>query len=59
MVPATRIFWCRKMSATQLAGRMATPRETAAAALYLASDESAMVTGNTLVDSGWSRSRLL
>lgn len=45
----------REMAATQLAGRMATPREIAAAALYLAADESAMVTGSTLlVDSGWS-----
>lgn len=45
----------REMAATQLAGRMATPREIAAAALYLAADESTMVTGSTLmVDSGWS-----
>lgn len=45
----------REMAATQLAGRMATPREIAAAALYLAADESVMVTGSTLmVDSGWS-----
>ena len=45
----------REMSATQLAGRMATPREIAAAALYLAADESAMDTGSTLmIDSGWS-----
>jgi NAD(P)-dependent dehydrogenase (short-subunit alcohol dehydrogenase family) len=45
----------REMAATQLAGRMATPREIAAAALFLASDETMMVTGSTLmVDSGWS-----
>jgi NAD(P)-dependent dehydrogenase (short-subunit alcohol dehydrogenase family) len=45
----------REMSATQLAGRMATPREIAAAALYLAADESTMITGSTLmIDSGWS-----
>jgi 2-keto-3-deoxy-L-fuconate dehydrogenase len=45
----------REMAATQLAGRMATPREIAGAALYLAADESVMVTGSTLmVDSGWS-----
>ncbi len=45
----------REMAATQLTGRMATPREIAAAALYLAADESAMVTGSTLVvDGGWS-----
>jgi 2-keto-3-deoxy-L-fuconate dehydrogenase len=45
----------RDMSSTQLAGRMATPAEIAAAALYLAADESAMVTGSCLmVDGGWS-----
>lgn len=45
----------REMAATQLAGRMATPREIAGAALYLAADESVMVTGSTLmVDSGWT-----
>jgi 2-keto-3-deoxy-L-fuconate dehydrogenase len=43
------------MAETQLAGRMAQPEEIAAAALYLASDEAAMVTGSTLmIDSGWS-----
>ncbi|MEO5957569.1 MAG: SDR family oxidoreductase, partial [Opitutaceae bacterium] len=43
------------MESTQLAGRMARPEEIAAAALYLASDEAAMVTGSTLmIDSGWS-----
>jgi NAD(P)-dependent dehydrogenase (short-subunit alcohol dehydrogenase family) len=45
----------REMSATQLTGRMARPEEIAAAALYLAADESAMVTGSTLIiDGGWS-----
>jgi 2-keto-3-deoxy-L-fuconate dehydrogenase len=45
----------QEMESTQLAGRMARPDEIAAAALYLASDEAAMVTGSTLmVDSGWS-----
>ncbi|MEO6001997.1 MAG: SDR family oxidoreductase [Opitutus sp.] len=45
----------REMSATQLTGRMAAPAEIAASALYLASDESAMVTGSTLtIDGGWS-----
>jgi 2-keto-3-deoxy-L-fuconate dehydrogenase len=45
----------REMSATQLNGRMAQPAEIAAAALYLAADESAMVTGSTFViDGGWS-----
>jgi NAD(P)-dependent dehydrogenase (short-subunit alcohol dehydrogenase family) len=45
----------REMASTQLNGRMATPREIAAAALYLASDESEMVTGSSLViDGGWS-----
>jgi NAD(P)-dependent dehydrogenase (short-subunit alcohol dehydrogenase family) len=45
----------REMSATQLTGRMARPDEIAAAALYLAADESAMVTGSSLlIDGGWS-----
>jgi len=43
------------MASTQLNGRMAKPEEVAAAALYLASDESAMVTGSALlIDGGWS-----
>ena len=45
----------RDMAATQLDGRMAKPEEIAAAALYLAADESAMVTGSSLlIDGGWS-----
>lgn len=45
----------REMASTQLSGRMAQPAEIAAAALYLAADESAMVTGsNLLIDGGWS-----
>ena len=45
----------RDMASTQLNGRMATPEEVAAAALYLAADESAMVTGSSLIiDGGWS-----
>ena len=45
----------REMASTQLNGRMARPDEIAAAALYLASDESAMVTGSChLIDGGWS-----
>lgn len=45
----------REMSSTQLTGRMARPEEVAAAALYLASDEAAMVTGSCLmIDGGWS-----
>jgi NAD(P)-dependent dehydrogenase (short-subunit alcohol dehydrogenase family) len=45
----------KEMAATQLVGRMAKPAEIAAAALYLAADESAMVTGSCLlVDGGWS-----
>ncbi len=44
-----------EMAATQLNGRMAKPEEVAAAALYLASDESAMVTGSAMmIDGGWS-----
>lgn len=45
----------REMASTQLDGRMAKPEEIAAAALFLASDESAMVTGSALmIDGGWS-----
>lgn len=45
----------REMSATQLTGRMAQPSEIAAAAVYLAADESQMVTGsNFMIDGGWS-----
>ena len=45
----------REMASTQLNGRMAKPEEIAAAALYLASDESAMITGSALmIDGGWS-----
>lgn len=45
----------REMSATQLAGRMVRPDEVAAAAVYLASDAAAMITGTTfMIDSGWS-----
>ena len=45
----------REMASTQLNGRMATPEEIAAAALYLAADESAMITGsNLMIDGGWT-----
>jgi 2-keto-3-deoxy-L-fuconate dehydrogenase len=45
----------RDMSSSQLNGRMVQPEEVAAAALYLASDESAMVTGSCqMIDGGWS-----
>jgi 2-keto-3-deoxy-L-fuconate dehydrogenase len=45
----------REMASTQLNGRMAKPSEIAAAALYLAADESEMVTGSSLlIDGGWS-----
>ena len=41
--------------ATQALGRMARPDEIAAAALYLASDESAFVTGSEfIIDGGWT-----
>ena len=44
-----------EMSATQALKRMGTPDEIAAAALYLASDEAAFVTGSALIiDGGWS-----
>ena len=42
----------REMSATQAIGRMAQPNEIAAAALYLASDESAFVTGTEFIIDG-------
>ena len=45
----------REMSATQAVGRMGKPEEIAAAALYLASDEAAFVTGSALIiDGGFS-----
>ncbi len=45
----------REMASTQLNGRMVRPDEVAAAALYLAADESAMVTGSCqMIDGGWS-----
>ena len=44
-----------EMSSTQAVGRMARPEEIAGAALYLASDEAAFVTGTAfLIDGGWS-----
>ena len=44
-----------EMAATQAVGRMGTTEEIAAAALYLASDEAAFVTGTALeIDGGWS-----
>lgn len=45
----------REMASTQAIGRMATPGEIAASALFLASEESAFVTGTAhLADGGWS-----
>lgn len=44
-----------EMAATQAIGRMGTPDEIAAAALYLASDEAAFVTGSAMIiDGGFS-----
>jgi len=44
-----------EMTATQPVGRMARPEEIAAAALYLASDDAAFVTGVPfLIDGGWT-----
>jgi NAD(P)-dependent dehydrogenase (short-subunit alcohol dehydrogenase family) len=44
-----------EMAATQALKRMGKPEEVAAAALYLASDESSFVTGSALIlDGGWS-----
>jgi 2-keto-3-deoxy-L-fuconate dehydrogenase len=43
------------LHARQPLGRMGLPEEIAAAALYLASDEAAFVTGSALViDGGWT-----
>ncbi|MEO8427864.1 MAG: glucose 1-dehydrogenase [Verrucomicrobiota bacterium] len=45
----------QEMAATQAIGRMGKPEEIAHAAVYLASDESAFVTGTAfLIDGGWS-----
>jgi NAD(P)-dependent dehydrogenase (short-subunit alcohol dehydrogenase family) len=45
----------QEMSSTQAVGRMGKPEEIAAAALYLASDESAFVTGTEfIIDGGFS-----
>jgi NAD(P)-dependent dehydrogenase (short-subunit alcohol dehydrogenase family) len=44
----------REMCSSQAVGRMGRPEEIAAAALYLASDEAAFVTGSALmIDGGW------
>ena len=45
----------QEMAATQAIGRMGKPEEIAHAAVYLASDESAFITGTAfLIDGGWS-----
>lgn len=45
----------QEMASTQALGRMGKPEEIAAAALYLASDEAAFITGTALlIDGGWS-----
>ena len=45
----------REMAATQAIGRMGRPEEVAAAVVYLASDEAALITGSALIlDGGWS-----
>jgi 2-keto-3-deoxy-L-fuconate dehydrogenase len=42
-------------TARQPMGRIGTPREIAALAVYLASDESAFTTGQThIIDGGWA-----
>ncbi len=45
----------KEMASTQALGRMAKPDEIAAAALYLASEESSFMTGSEfIIDGGWS-----
>ena len=45
----------REMTESQAVGRMGRPDEIAAAALYLAADESSFITGSALmIDGGWS-----
>lgn len=45
----------REMTTTQPVGRMGRPEEIAHAAVYLASDESAFITGTEfMIDGGWS-----
>ena len=45
----------QEMASTQAIGRMARPDEIAAAALYLASDESSFITGTEfIIDGGWT-----
>lgn len=45
----------REMASTQAIGRMGTPEEVAAAALFLVSDEASYLTGVALpVDGGWT-----
>ena len=45
----------KEMASSQAIGRMGMPEEVAAAALYLASDEAALITGAALnIDGGWS-----
>ena len=51
LFPAMR----QQLHARQPIGRMGRPEEIATAALYLASDEAALITGSTLViDGGWT-----
>jgi NAD(P)-dependent dehydrogenase (short-subunit alcohol dehydrogenase family) len=50
----------REMASTQAIGRMGKPEEIAAAALYLASDEAAFVTGHAHIpDGGWSAGHIV
>ncbi|GCE16252.1 SDR family NAD(P)-dependent oxidoreductase [Dictyobacter kobayashii] len=53
--PETKDEERNKLHARQPIGRMGKPEEIASAALYLASEEAAFVTGSTLViDGGWT-----
>lgn len=53
--PETKDEERNKLHARQPIGRMGKPEEIASAALYLASEEAAFITGSTLViDGGWT-----